>query len=34
MSGTMLALAAVVVLLGILVYIVKKRRGHGKNVGD
>lgn len=28
------ALAAGVVLLGILVYIVKKRRGHGKNVGD
>lgn len=28
------ALAAVVVLLGTLVYIVKKRRGHGKNVGD
>lgn len=28
------ALAAGVFLLGILVYIVKKRRGHGKNVGD
>ena len=28
------ALAAGVVLLGTLVYIVKKRRGHGKNVGD